>query len=781
MHISGWIFDAYPVREGIALWLIDREGRSHVALDDWRPRLFARDGALLNNFLARNRIAIRIQPVVRTDFFTHQPLAVREIRLENPLEYDDFVARIQEVENLDLYNCDIHPVQAYHYERGHFPLAKGEYEVDADGKLQEWRLNDSPWDLDYELPPLRFAYLSLDHNDDPNHARRGAIVLTLGDKPGVGTSYQLEADDPAELIGGLNRHIAGWDPDVILSGWGDSFILPRLRMLSAKCGVPLKLSRDPNRGIAGKGSRSFFTYGRTIYQGGAQYLFGRWHLDMLNSFTLGETALDGLLEIARIAKLPVQRAARCTIGTSLSSMQLDVAEQDGVLIPLHKQQTEDFRDGMSLLVADKGGIVYTPELGWHENVGEVDFVSMYPAIMVHYNVSPETVNCECCAPTPMRNAEFGMRKKEDLFKESIPSSESRIPHPARRPALVVPEIGHHLCTQRRGLVPRVLERILHKRGEYKRLAKTVPDARRAATYKRRCSAHKWALVTCFGYLGFKNARFGKIEAHECVSAYGREILLRAKDVAEAEGFHMLHAIVDSMWVKKPGASEADYQRLVDKIVAVTGFPMGLEGVYKWISFCPSKQDPRVGVPNRYFGCFINGEFKIRGIELRRGDTPPLFKDFQQQLLDRLGQADGIAGCRARLEALEEVYRDFGDRIRTGQVALEQLAFTSSLSKEPAEYIHDTYSSIAARQLAAAGVTLHAGESIQYVIASAKNKVKDWRVMPLVLALNYGEYDPVKYLELLERAYLTITEGLLKKTPSSRAAESRVFDPPRPTG
>jgi hypothetical protein len=39
---------------------------------------------------------------------------------------------------------------------------------------------------------------------------------------------------------------------------------------------------------------------------------------------------------------------------------------------------------------------------------------------------------------------------------------------------------------------------------------------------------------------------------------------------------------------------------------------------------------------------------------------------------------------------------------------------------------------------ATGIKLHAGESIQYVIASAKVKVKDWRVMPLVPAMNYDE-------------------------------------------
>ena len=38
------------------------------------------------------------------------------------------------------------------------------------------------------------------------------------------------------------------------------------------------------------------------------------------------------------------------------------------------------------------------------------------------------------------------------------------------------------------------------------------------------------LVTCFGYLGYKNARFGKIEAHEAVTAYGRDKFLTAKEI-----------------------------------------------------------------------------------------------------------------------------------------------------------------------------------------------------------------------------------------------------------
>jgi DNA polymerase-2 len=48
------------------------------------------------------------------------------------------------------------------------------------------------------------------------------------------------------------------------------------------------------------------------------------------------------------------------------------------------------------------------------------------------------------------------------------------------------------------------------------------------------------LVVCFGYLGYKNARFGKIESHEAVTAISRELMMQAKEVAKDMGFEVLH-------------------------------------------------------------------------------------------------------------------------------------------------------------------------------------------------------------------------------------------------
>ncbi len=705
--LTGWIFDAYPDEGGMRVWIITPEGRSVHFLDEWMPRFFT--GSHFEDVeahLRKKSYPVRVARKAKTELFSGQIKPVLEIQV--PIEHYFSLAKEFQDRRVALYDGDIHLAQAYHYDRNHFPLAFCDFEVE-DGRLIAWELKDDPWALDYPLPPLRYMHLALTGSDvsgriDPNHAARGSLSIGI-----EGRTFVLEGE-PEEQLDSLAHHLKKWDPDVITSEWGDSHILPWVTLWSKKCGIEIPFSRDPAKYMAGRGDHSFYTYGRTVYQSGVKYLFGRWHIDLQNSFYMKECGGDGLFEIARVAKIPVQRAARCTIGTSLTSMQMAEARQRDILIPMDKQQMEDFRPATELVIADKGGLVYEPEIGWYENVAEYDFVSMYPTMMVRHNISPETVNCPCC--------------------------------PENR----VPEIGHHLCKRRRGIVPAVLEPILTKRAAYKKLAKE--GGPQASVYKNRATAFKWVLVCCFGYLGFKNARFGKIESHECVTAWGREVLLRAKETAESLGFHMIHANVDAIYVQC--APETDYEALRLAIEEAAGCPVGLEGVYKWIRFCPSRVKPASGVPNKYFGAFRHGELKVRGLALRRRDTPLLIKNMQREMIQRLADESGLDGCGRAQRDLGEIVAHYRERVRMGQVTAQEMAITFHLSKNPDDYVHDTLSAIASKKLMASGVPLHAGETVQYVICSAKDKIKDWRAVPLPL-IEILEYDPKKYLELMERA------------------------------
>ena len=120
---------------------------------------------------------------------------------------------------------------------------------------------------------------------------------------------------------------------------------------------------------------------------------------------------------------------------------------------------------------------------------------------------------------------------------------------------------------------------------------------------------KWILVTSFGYLGFNNAKFGRIDAHIGVCAFDRQIVLQVAKIVERHGFRVLHGIVDSLWIKKKKKDgsgkrikkeEGDYLQLKESIENKTGFKISFEGVYKWIAFIHSKRNDVLPVPNRYF-------------------------------------------------------------------------------------------------------------------------------------------------------------------------------------
>jgi DNA polymerase-2 len=499
----------------------------------------------------------------------------------------------------------------------------------------------------------------------------------------------------------------------------------------------------------------------------------------------------GLIQIARIGQMPLQQAARTSPGTLITSMQLARAVADGILIPWRKAEPEHFKTAGELLTIDKGGLSFMPPIGLHTQVAEVDFASMYPTIMAIHNISPETVNCPCCSGTvasgqwPVASGFFPGDSYLPPVLASIPVGATRrvaLPRPSSGNNLV-PEAGYRLCRRREGLVPRTLRPILALREQLKARARELPPET-AAPYKQRQTALKWMLVTCFGYLGYKNARFGRIEAHEAVTAYGRDKLLCAKEIFEAAGYTVLHGLTDCLWVQKPGLGsrrggpmclpltgptqgcapakgnslpltaaryEAELADLCAQVFQATGVKLALEGVYRWIFFMASKQDPQRPVATRYFGVFANGSLKVRGLMCRRRDTPPFVRRAQEALLTKLSEAATPAELAALRPALEEMAEGFRQRLREGGINPQDLVITRVLSQPVADYKVDTPTALAARQLEAAGIHIQPGEKVRYVHREGKRGPKECRVAAAPFIDTLDGYDTKLYLELLERA------------------------------
>ncbi|KKN10755.1 hypothetical protein LCGC14_1033390, partial [marine sediment metagenome] len=360
-------------------------------------------------------------------------------------------------------------------------------------------------------------------------------------------------------------------------------------------------------------------------------------------------------------------------------------------------------------------------------VVELDFSSMYPSLMANFNISSETINCKCC--------------KHDGT------------------GIKVPGVNFHICSKREGIISKSISLPLKKRLYYKEYNRTHNDLR----YKFTDIALKWVLVVSFGYLGFKNARFGKIEAHQTVCAFAREFLMRSVEIAEKYGCKVVHGIVDSIYLKDTrGRTPEEFEELTKRIAIEisenVGVPMSWDGFFDTIVFLPSKAQPDVPALSHYWGIKNDGEVKVRGIEVRRRDIPKIVKDAQYAFIDIFKGAKTVDEFKKRIPNAKKKLYEYVERIYSGKVSRDELTIRQKISRSPGQYKNNSYQAVAARQLERSGVVASAGKNVRYIILNA-DADPNFPEKKVILSDLYDpkkhQYDKKKYVELLKRAFESI--------------------------
>ncbi|MHA2175960.1 MAG: DNA polymerase domain-containing protein [Candidatus Hodarchaeales archaeon] len=392
-----------------------------------------------------------------------QPTSVLRV-LVNPAKIRTTFEDLRKHWKNDLFNADLSIYQQFSFQTGLFPYVYAKIEV-KNGRLQEnWRHLEQYLQANYRSVPFRTLWMQPFFQEQNFY--RGKIQeihfrdsLWNEEESPIIIAEKSEAATIRKSIDYLNR----LDPDILFTSGGDTF-LPILAQHATDQGLGyLQMGRGKRRlwSYVRKQTQarghSYMSYGRVFYSQHGNYLDGgRHHYDVGNSFMWKEGDIDGIHELVRLGCSDPQRIARGTIGTALTAVQMRTAYQRNILIPGRKADSEDFRPAWTMM-SDVGGLVFSPKVGFHRNLVELDFLSMYPSIMVNRNVSPDTINCQCCKG-----------------KHQQP----------------VPGTNHHICTQRPGLVSLALRNILDRRAYFKSKRKEHPR------YERRQKVLKWLLVTC---------------------------------------------------------------------------------------------------------------------------------------------------------------------------------------------------------------------------------------------------------------------------------------------
>ena len=674
--------------EGVRTWERNGDEVTSTLDPDYRPTIYvaAEDWATL----ADHRPAIEAHPAVESTAreswrrgFRHDTESMLRVDVAAIDEVTPLARQISALArpgDLRLFNVDFTREFRYCLETGCSPAP-----------------NEPLRTLELAAPRTEFA------TDEP-----GLAEVTIDDVPVSG--------DPVAVLETVLDRIARRDPDVLVLSTAE--IVPELFAVADGHDVgEIALGREPGyRQLAGRST--FESYGRVGHSPARYSVPGRAIVDRANTFFYHQTNLAGCLDLVARSGKPLQELAWASIGNVLTAMQIHEAMAREVLVPWRSWRHEQFKSMRTLHAADRGGYTFSPEVGLHEDVSELDFSSLYPNIIVEKNVSPETIRCDC------------------------------------HDTASVPELGYSVC-ERDGYLTEVLGPLIEDRDAMKAELAETTDPGRRQDLEGRIDAIKWILVSCFGYQGFSNAKFGRIEAHEAINAYARDILLTAKEYLEDGGWRVVHGIVDSIWVtpREDATDPTSLDALAEAVTADVGIDLEYEADYDWVAFVPLAESA-AGALTKYFGKYATPrpdgtEYKYRGIEVRQRSTCDWVGAVQRDLIETLDTAREPEPVVARLGAHLE-------RLADGAVDPERLLVRNRVGKRLEEYTQATRNVAALERASAAGLETFPGQDVEYVV------VDDSKSSRARVRLAHEEpetYDPAFYRERAIRAAEAVVSPL----------------------
>ena len=163
----------------------------------------------------------------------------------------------------------------------------------------------------------------------------------------------------------------------------------------------------------------------------------------------------------------------------------------------------------------------------------------------------------------------------------------------------------------------------------------------------------------------------------------------------------------------------------------------------------------MGALNRYYGLFDHDEFKIRGIELRRHDTPAFINLCQEAMLGELSLARNASEFQERIPRAVNILRGTAKRVLDRAIPIHEFILTKSVSRALPEYVVLTATAAALKQMEKRGFSVEPGESVRYVLLDARARDSERKVRVAEFLQGDEMPDAWEYIRLLCRSGQTL--------------------------
>ncbi|OEJ88387.1 DNA polymerase alpha catalytic subunit A [Hanseniaspora osmophila] len=308
----------------------------------------------------------------------------------------------------------------------------------------------------------------------------------------------------------------------------------------------------------------------------------------------------------------------------------------------------------------QGGLVFEPEKGLHKNfVLVMDFNSLYPSIIQEYNICFTTVD------------------REHLLSPSSADSEEE----------ALPEIPS--VTKEQGVLPKLLNNLVARRREVKKLMVSESDPFKKAQCDIRQQALKLTANSMYGCLGFVNSRFYAKPLAMLVTNKGREILMNTRQLAESGGLKVVYGDTDSVMIdtNKNVYSEAieigqEFKKNVNDRYKL--LEIDIDNVFKKLLLHAKKKYAALNCsidPKTHMERLL---LEVKGLDMKRREYCPLSKEVSEYVLNIL-LSDKFSDSEAALSEVYTYLEDISDGIENSKFKFDKYRINTKLSKDPTQY------------------------------------------------------------------------------------------------
>jgi DNA polymerase I/DNA polymerase-2 len=420
------------------------------------------------------------------------------------------------------------------------------------------------------------------------------------------------------------------------------------------------------------------------------------------TLSLAKALLPQIFELCRITGQTLFDTSRMTYSQLVEWLLIRKAYSAGELIP-NRPKFEEISIRRKA-VPYTGGYVYPPEVGMHKNIALLDFMGLYPSITITHNVSPETLNCQCCD---------GKKEEESVHK--------------------VPGEDYYYCKIHPGFVTKTIEELVKKRSGVKEMMKSLdPESREYKILDNRQLALKILANASYGYYGYAGSRWYSRVCAKSITAWGRYYIQRVIKKAQKMGYEVVYGDTDSLFIKVKSLKDA--REFLDTVNRSLPGVMELEfhGIYKAGLFTPAKTG--LTAKKRYALIDSEDDITIRGFEKVRRDWSQIARETQEKVL--------LAVLRDNSPelALNIAKKTIHD-IKKGNISKDRLVIYTQLTRPIKDYEQMGPHVIAAKKALARGRPVAAGSMIAYIITKGTGTISE-RAEPAEDAENY---DPEYYI------------------------------------